>query len=73
MAARQIEVRPMWKPMHRQPVFAGHPVRGGAVAQDIFCRGLCLPSGSNLSSEDLQRVAAALRLALQSGHRQVAA
>jgi len=51
-----IESRPVWKPMHMQPVFAGCCMRGGAIAESIFERGLCLPSGSNLSEEDLQRV-----------------
>jgi len=55
-----VESRPVWKPMHRQPVFAGCRVRGGAVAEDLFNRGLCLPSGSNLSDEDLARVAEAV-------------
>jgi dTDP-4-amino-4,6-dideoxygalactose transaminase len=51
-----IEARPVWKPMHLQPVFTGCPVRGGAVAERLFDRGLCLPSGSNLSEEDRRRV-----------------
>lgn len=64
LAAERIEARPMWKPMHQQPVFADCIHRGGAVADDIFRRGLCLPSGSNLSHADLQRVVDALRQAL---------
>jgi len=51
-----IEARPVWKPMHLQPVFANCRVRGGAVAADLFDRGLCLPSGSSLSAEDRMRV-----------------
>ncbi len=51
-----IEARPVWKPMHLQPVFSGCRVRGGTVADDIFERGLCLPSGSNLTDEDRARV-----------------
>ena len=51
-----IESRPVWKPMHQQPVFAGYERIGGRVADDLFLRGLCLPSGSNLSLEDLERV-----------------
>ena len=54
--ADNIESRPIWKPMHQQPVFAHCPVRGGAVAASLFEKGLCLPSGSNLSIEDLERV-----------------
>jgi pyridoxal phosphate-dependent aminotransferase EpsN len=54
---REIESRPVWKPMHLQPVFAGFRVRGGAVAKDLFERGLCLPSGSSMTDEDVLRVA----------------
>jgi pyridoxal phosphate-dependent aminotransferase EpsN len=56
LAAADIEARPLWKPLHLQPVFAGYRVRGGAVAQDLFDHGLCLPSGSNLTQNDLERV-----------------
>lgn len=56
LEAENIEARPLWKPMHRQPVFSGHPVFGGAVADDLFERGLCLPSGSGLTDEELDRV-----------------
>jgi dTDP-4-amino-4,6-dideoxygalactose transaminase len=48
--AHGIEARPVWKPMHLQPAFAGCRVRGGQVAADLFARGLCLPSGSSLTS-----------------------
>jgi dTDP-4-amino-4,6-dideoxygalactose transaminase len=51
-----IEARPVWKPLHLQPVFCHCRVRGVAVAAGIFERGLCLPSGSSLSEEDRQRV-----------------
>jgi dTDP-4-amino-4,6-dideoxygalactose transaminase len=51
-----IEARPVWKPMHLQPVFAHCDRFGGEVAEDLFARGLCLPSGSNLTEGDLQRV-----------------
>jgi dTDP-4-amino-4,6-dideoxygalactose transaminase len=51
-----IEARPVWKPLHEQPLFAGCSVVGGSVATDLFRRGLCLPSGSNLSDDDLARV-----------------
>ena len=56
-----IEARPVWKPMHLQPVFAPFSRAGGAVAEALFRTGLCLPSGSNLGAEELQRVVAALR------------
>lgn len=47
-----IEARPVWKPMHLQPLYAGAEVYGGAVAEDLFRRGICLPSSSSLSSEE---------------------
>lgn len=56
-----IEARPVWKPMHLQPVFEGCPSVGGAVAEELFALGLCLPSGSNLAEEDLARVVAIIR------------
>jgi len=51
-----IESRPLWKPMHLQPIFAGFETIGGRVSEDIFRRGLCLPSGSSLNGGDRQRV-----------------
>jgi pyridoxal phosphate-dependent aminotransferase EpsN len=51
-----IEARPVWKPMHLQPVFKGCGCVGGAVAEKLFEKGLCLPSGSNLTEHDLERV-----------------
>src|SRR5690606_38478372 len=56
LAAENIEARPVWKPMHLQPVFAGCECYGGMVGEDLFERGLCLPSGSSLSREDQERV-----------------
>jgi pyridoxal phosphate-dependent aminotransferase EpsN len=56
-----IESRPVWKPMHLQPAHSGHRVRGGAVSEAIFRDGLCLPSGSNLIPDDLNRVADIVR------------
>jgi len=55
-----IESRPTWKPLHLQPAFAGCRARGGQVAESIFERGLCLPSGSALSDADLSRVIEAI-------------
>jgi len=56
-----IESRPVWKPMHMQPVFSKYPKYTNGVSEELFDRGLCLPSGSNLSSEDLNRVSHALK------------
>ena len=57
LEAENIESRPVWKPMHLQPVFAGARVFGGAVAEELFAKGLCLPSGSAMAKEDVLRVA----------------
>jgi dTDP-4-amino-4,6-dideoxygalactose transaminase len=51
-----IESRPLWKPMHLQPVFAGAPTYINGTAEELFNNGLCLPSGSNMIHEDLERV-----------------
>lgn len=51
-----IESRPLWKPMHLQPVFEKYPYYGNKVAEELFEKGLCLPSGSNLSTEDKIRI-----------------
>jgi pyridoxal phosphate-dependent aminotransferase EpsN len=56
LEAVEIEARPVWKPMHLQPVFAGCERVGGDVAAGLFVNGLCLPSGSNLTSGQLARV-----------------
>jgi dTDP-4-amino-4,6-dideoxygalactose transaminase len=56
LEAENIESRPLWKPMHLQPVFQQCRVRGGTVSEELFQNGLCLPSGSNLSDADKQRV-----------------
>jgi pyridoxal phosphate-dependent aminotransferase EpsN len=54
--AADIESRPVWKPMHLQPLYAGCDRHGGEVAEDLFGRGICLPSSSSLSLEDQLRV-----------------
>src|SRR5690606_22876900 len=51
-----IESRPLWKPMHLQPVFEGCSFYGDGSAEILFVTGLCLPSGSNLTEADLERV-----------------
>lgn len=56
-----IESRPLWKPMHMQPVFKKHPYYGDGCAERLFENGLCLPSGSNLTKSELDRVESALR------------
>jgi dTDP-4-amino-4,6-dideoxygalactose transaminase len=51
-----IESRPLWKPMHLQPIFCNYPYYGGIIAETLFENGLCLPSGSNLTEEDRIRI-----------------
>jgi len=51
-----IETRPLWKPMHLQPVFEKYPYYGSKVGEELFEKGLCLPSGSNLNQEDKNRI-----------------
>lgn len=61
LAEENIEARPVWKPMHLQPIFHDTRCYGGAVAERLFEEGLCLPSGSNLTTADLERVVEAVR------------
>ena len=56
LGAANIEARPVWKPMHAQPVFQGFESIGGDVADELFATGLCLPSGSSLSDAQRKRV-----------------
>jgi dTDP-4-amino-4,6-dideoxygalactose transaminase len=56
MAKENIECRPLWKPMHLQPVFREYPFYGDHSSDNLFENGLCLPSGSNLSAEDRSRI-----------------
>ena len=51
-----IETRPLWKPMHLQPIFSKYPYYGGAVAATLFEKGLCLPSGSNLTDNERNKI-----------------
>lgn len=53
---KNIESRPLWKPMHNQPAYAGLAYVGGNVSGSLFENGLCLPSGSNLSNDDFDRI-----------------
>jgi len=61
LEADNIESRPIWKPLHLQPFFAGCPCVGGDTARGIFENGLCLPSGTNLSEGDLERVTGVIK------------
>jgi dTDP-4-amino-4,6-dideoxygalactose transaminase len=56
LEADDIESRPLWKPMHAQPVFEGAPARLDGTADRLFATGLCLPSGSAMDDAELERV-----------------
>lgn len=58
--AENIESRPLWKPMHMQPVYEGTKFFGSGVCEKLFEQGLCLPSGSNLTEEEFDRIFSAL-------------
>ncbi|HMJ67981.1 MAG TPA: aminotransferase class I/II-fold pyridoxal phosphate-dependent enzyme [Cyclobacteriaceae bacterium] len=60
---QNIESRPLWKPMHLQPVFSGAPYYGSGLSEQLFSEGLCLPSGSALDYVDLGRIVAGLNAA----------
>ena len=61
LEAENIESRPIWKPMHLQPVFKGCRIRGGAVSERLFNIGLCLPSGTAMTDSDIDRVTGIIR------------
>lgn len=61
LEAENIESRPLWKPMHLQPSFADCTVFGGQVSERLFQRGLCLPSGTQMTAEDLERTVSVIR------------
>jgi len=54
--SENIETRPLWKPMHQQPIFIDCPSYTNGISDDLFNRGLCLPSGSNLTKDELSRI-----------------
>ena len=56
LAESNIESRPLWKPMHLQPAFSKYPCYGKGVSDELFEKGLCLPSGTNMSTDDYQRI-----------------
>lgn len=61
LQARNIESRPLWKPMHLQPIFRTAPYYGDNISEELFKKGICLPSGSNLTREDLDMVISIIR------------
>ena len=71
LEAQQIEARPVWKPMHQQPVFAGCRVIGGAVSDALFATGLCLPSGSSLTPAQQHRVIDVVQSCAEAGQTEL--
>lgn len=69
--AANVDSRPVWKPMHTQPLYSRYECIGGAVAEDLNRRGICLPSSSSLSEEDqqfvIERVREAHRVSRERG------
>jgi dTDP-4-amino-4,6-dideoxygalactose transaminase len=61
LEAENIESRPLWKPMHLQPIFSTYPYYGKKEAENLFENGLCLPSGSNLSDIDRERISMVIK------------
>jgi dTDP-4-amino-4,6-dideoxygalactose transaminase len=64
MEEENIECRPLWKPMHLQPIFENHPAYTNGVSEQLFEVGLCLPSGSNLGDEERARIAEVIKRVL---------
>jgi pyridoxal phosphate-dependent aminotransferase EpsN len=67
LAKANIESRPVWKPMHLQPLWKDVPCYGGAVAEDLFARGICLPSSSSLTAEEQARVVSEIKACVANG------
>ncbi|SCX94701.1 dTDP-4-amino-4,6-dideoxygalactose transaminase [Nonlabens sp. Hel1_33_55] len=61
LEAQNIESRPLWKPMHLQPLYSNYPYYGGKVCEELFNNGLCLPSGSNLTNDNRERISNAIK------------
>lgn len=66
LGKENIETRPLWKPLHLQPIFKENAYYGSTVAEDLFNNGICLPSGSNLSDIDLNRVVSNIKKVVQN-------
>jgi len=61
LEAKNIESRPLWKPMHQQPIFKDYPQYLNGVSDNLFKKGLCLPSGSNLTEDEINRVSLVIK------------
>lgn len=65
MLGKKVECRPVWKPMHKQPVYAGAPVYTNGVEEDIFKIGMCLPAGPYVSDEDVKYIVDCIKEAIE--------
>ena len=66
LAKDNIEARPLWKPMHQQPIFENCLSFGGENSEYLFKYGLCLPSGSNMTDDDLNRIVTKIKEAFEN-------
>ena len=66
MDAAQIEARPVWKPMHKQPVYASAPAYVNGVSEEIFKVGMCLPAGPYVSDDDVKYIVETIKNAIVS-------
>ena len=64
MDAAGIEARPVWKPMHKQPVYAGAPAYVNGVSEAVFKVGMCLPAGPYVSDEDVRYIVDTIKAAI---------
>lgn len=64
MLAKKIECRPVWKPMHNQPVYEGAPVCTNGVEEDLFMVGFCLPAGPYVTDEDVRYIVECIKEAI---------
>ena len=65
LEADNVEARPLWKPLHLQPVFERYPYYGDRLSERLFEQGLCLPTGSSLSDEEFARITQVLKAVLE--------
>ena len=64
MLGKKIEARPTWKPMHKQPVYAGTPIYTNGIEEELFKVGFCLPAGPYVTDEDVRYIVESIREAI---------
>jgi len=64
MLGKKIEARPTWKPMHKQPVYAGAPIYTNGIEEELFKVGLCLPAGPYVTDEDVRYIVESIKEAI---------